>query len=410
MKNKLGKIIRSLTSLILVALLIVSACAQERKGKNTVGKSEPATNKSVRTIPVEIPITNQIYIQARINNSEPMWFLLDTGATWTILDVDKAKELNIKTDNGTTLDLGQTNTVRTTFAKDARLDISGVEVAVEKLAVMPVKLKHAPQIVGLIGSELIKKFVVEFDYAAKTINLFDPKSYQYAGRGERLPIELIEEIPHITVKISKGDVNSLDAKLLLDTGAAQTVMLYAPFVEKNKLLETIEETSRLNAAGGLGGGSAVRRVRARTVKIGNVAFDNPIIYFSQGRGAADRRDGIIGNGLLNRFKMIIDYSRLQAILEPAEKISVPTDFDSFGFGFVRDGKVFKITEVYQPTMAGKAGLKPGDVLLAIDGKSVSNLSLSQVSQMFRSDGKTRNLTVKRGAETLEIKLESTKIE
>lgn len=98
------------------------------------------------------------------------------------------------------------------------------------------------------------------------------------------------------------------------------------------------------------------------------AFDNPLIYFSPNRRSAEWRDGILGNGLLDRFKMTIDYSRGQIILEPSERLNIPTDFDSFQIEIVQEGEQFKVKNVHQPAIAGVAGLKPGDILLAVDGK------------------------------------------
>lgn len=402
--NKLA----SLIALLTCSTIAVPACAQELKQKNVTKQSTSASLQSVKKISVEIPITNQIYVQARLNNSEPMWFMLDTGATWSILDVDKAKELNIKSEGGRTLDLGQTYTVTTTFAKDASLDISGVKVPVKVLAVMPAKFRHAPQIVGLIGSDLCKRFVVKIDYTTKTLELFEPKNYTYAGRGEILPIEIIEEIPHVTVHISKGNVSSLKTNLLVDTGAAQTVMLYAPFVEKNKLLESTEGTIKLRA-GGLGGGDFNYKVRAKAVNIGNFRFDDPLINFSTGRGAADRRDGVLGNGFLDRFNVIIDYSRKQVILEPTQRLNVPTDFDFFTFKITQSGNAYIIADLLQNSTAGQAGLKSGDVLLSVDGNPVSDLALIQIQRMFMMDGRDRVLTIKRAGETLEIKLKTVRI-
>lgn len=89
---------------------IAHAGAQNVRPKKTENPSNSVAHESVKTIPLEIPITNQIYLQARLNNSElPMWFILDTGARSTIIDVDKAKELNIKSERPSTLDLGQTH-------------------------------------------------------------------------------------------------------------------------------------------------------------------------------------------------------------------------------------------------------------------------------------------------------------
>ena len=392
-------------SIMFVLLLMVLSCGVPALAQRSKDNFDSPTNPPVKRIPVEIPITNQIYVQARLNDSQPMWFILDTGATWTILDVDKARELNIKSEGARTLDLGQTHTVSTTFAKDASLDISGMRVPVKTLAVMPAKFRHAPQIVGLIGSDLFKRFVVEIDYDAKAINVFEPDKYKYTGHGEILPIELIEEIPHIIANISRGDLSSLRTKLLVDTGAAETLVLYAPIVEKNKLLESTKGTVKLRT-GGLGGGDFNYKVRAKTVTIGNTTLDKPLINFSTGKGAADRRDGVIGNGLLDRFKLIIDYSRQRVILEPSQRFNDPTDFDFFVFKLGRDANNYIVTDMLGASMTGEAGLRTGDFLMAVDGKPVSGLQLIEIQKMFMMDGRDRILSIRRGDQKLDIKLET----
>jgi Aspartyl protease/PDZ domain len=391
--------------ILLFCSLLAPACALEgmqRKGE----QSNPGGRQIVKKIPIEIPISNQIYLQAGINNSAPMWFLLDTGSTWTFLDANKAMELNIATEGSRTVETGEVHPLSITFARGTTLQVSGLRIPIEQLAVMPLKFRHAPQIVGIIGSDLFKRFVVEIDYVAKTIVLFEPKNYK--GHGEILPIEILEKIPHVVVSISKGNVSSQPAKLLVDTGAAQTVVLYAPFIEKHKLLETTAGTIEV-AAGGLGGGSVMRKVRAKSVTIGETAFDNPLIYFSPNRRSAEWRDGVLGNGLLDRFKMTVDYSRRQIILEPSERLNIPTDFDLFEVELVQEGQQFKVKDVYQPGIAGAAGLKPGDILLALNGKETSNLNLVQIKRMFKWDGREIVLLVKRGEKTVPIKVKTPRI-
>lgn len=381
--------------------LVAPACA--RLGTQKLEEpSNPSGPQSVK-IPIEIPITNQIYLQAGINNSAPMWFLLDTGSTWTFLDADKARELNIATEGSRTVETGEIHPLNITFARGTTLQVSGLKIPIEQLAVMPLKFAHAPQIVGIIGSDLFKRFAVEIDYLAKTLVLFEPKNYK--AQGQILPIEILEEIPHVLVYISKGNVRSQPAKLLVDTGAAQTIVLYAPFVEQHKLLETTAGTIEA-AAGGLGGGSVMRKVRAKSVTIGETAFDNPLMYFSPNRRSAEWRDGVLGNGLLNRFKMTIDYSHRKIILQPSERLNIPTDFDSFQIEIVQEGKQFKVKDVYQPAIGGVPGLKPGDILMEINGRETSNLNLIQIKRMFKLDGEELALVVKRGEKTVPIKVKT----
>lgn len=81
----------------------------------------------------------------------------------------------------------------------------------------------------------------------------------------------------------------------------------------------------------------------------------------------------------------------------------------FGFNIVSEGKIFKVADVYQSSIAGKAGLKISDILLAVDGEPLSDLSQLQIYRMFTMDGRERVMSVKRGEETLDIKLKPSRI-
>jgi regulator of sigma E protease len=60
-----------------------------------------------------------------------------------------------------------------------------------------------------------------------------------------------------------------------------------------------------------------------------------------------------------------------------------------------------IKEVLPDTPAAKAGLKPGDVIEAIDGKEITTFDMLRVT-LIESRGKELNFTIRRGNEKLEI--------
>src|SRR5713101_4527882 len=51
-----------------------------------------ASGQSARRIPFEF-VGNHIYLHGRVNDSDLLWFLLDTGAAASYLDVQRAKSL-----------------------------------------------------------------------------------------------------------------------------------------------------------------------------------------------------------------------------------------------------------------------------------------------------------------------------
>src|SRR6266850_8346544 len=102
MKN----IVRLFSRLLALALLWlqIPLCTSAQKLKPSVTSPDLqfASGQAARRIPFEF-VGNHIYLRARVNDSEPLWFLLDTGATASYLDMQRAKSLAL---------LGQGNSVK----------------------------------------------------------------------------------------------------------------------------------------------------------------------------------------------------------------------------------------------------------------------------------------------------------
>ena len=71
-----------------------------------------------------------------------------------------------------------------------------------------------------------------------------------------------------------------------------------------------------------------------------------------------------------------------------------------------DGNGAEIVRVYEGNPAAKAGIREGDTVIAVDGKSTLGLPHEEVSDLISGlGGTTVALTIKRGEETLEIDVE-----
>jgi len=55
-----------------------------------------------------------------------------------------------------------------------------------------------------------------------------------------------------------------------------------------------------------------------------------------------------------------------------------------------------VENVNDGTAASEAGIKTGDIIEAVDDKSVEVLSLEQIKQMFKHDGARYLLRIRRG--------------
>ena len=361
-----------------------------------------ASGQSASRIPFE-RVGNFVYLRARVNDSEPLWFLLDTGATASYFDTERAKALG----------LGQNNSI-----KSVSLSFPGVKISNQNFSLQPLGFwiynGHAAD--GLLGFDFISRFVIEIDYVNNTVSLHEPNSYKYAGSGEVVPLTLLEDdsggkVPLIQVKITQQGRATIEGKFIADTAVRSAVSFNTPFVDANKLLQPAQQTIEVP----LGGGAMVRESkqsigRVPNIQFGQFTFKKPVAIFfqdKQGVVASPEFDGVIGNEILRRFKVIFDYSRRQMILEPNRDISDREEYDMSGMLLIDEGtdfKTFKVRRTIENSPATVAGLREGDIISVVDGKPVANLTLEQMRQMFKQKGRSYRLTVVRDGRKIQTKI------
>jgi len=394
-------------------LFAETACGSDLQRDGKIGRSLDRTTSNPRTLFFEASADPRIFLKARINESEPLYFILDSGSTWSFIDPSVVQSLGLKTEGQGQITNAQGDPIDLTFVKGVTLDISGAKFSDQSLAVAPMKVKFIHPVAGIIGSPFFKRFVVGIDYTARSLTLYEPHDYMYHGRGQILPLEFQDELPVLRVVLTIGMGLPVEARLMVDSGASWPVQLYRPFVEAKKLLTSSEGMLRLGGSAGLGGRQSFLVGRAKSVRLGRLEFKNQIVTFSQdekGFGTSTERDGLIGTATLNRFRVVFDYARQRMIIEPAELFHVSFDYDLTGLTVTAEGKEFKVSSVYDGSRASKSGLQAGDVILRFDDRLTSQMNLTQFRQMFRQDGHEHILSIKRGTEIMRIKLQTLKVD
>src|SRR5437762_2129116 len=95
-----------------------------------------ASGNNALGIPFELT-SNVIFLQVRVNGSEPLWFVLDTGAPGTVLDTSRAKMLGIKVSGGGNIEGAGENTAAAGMAKDVPFNLTGLDFQAREIAVLP---------------------------------------------------------------------------------------------------------------------------------------------------------------------------------------------------------------------------------------------------------------------------------
>src|SRR5258707_2837083 len=90
---------------------------------------------------------------------------------------------------------------------------------------------------GILGAGFYRRLVAEVDPKAKTIQLHEPKAYEYSGPGESIPINLRNTTPVVEASINIPDRAAVKGRFEIDTGCDGGLCLGHDFVEANKLLD-----------------------------------------------------------------------------------------------------------------------------------------------------------------------------
>jgi predicted aspartyl protease len=343
---------------------------------------------------------------------------LDTGASTSVISDSRAKELGLKLE-GQTNATTQGGSIEASFVKGVSLNLSGVEFPAMTLVAIRLSGLEAGlgrKVDGILGYEVFSRFVVEIDYTSKVVTFYESTGYRYSGGGEVIPISIEDNTPFAIGKVS--GFTTVDGNFLIDTGAPGILNIAGPFAAKHKLLDSVPRTISTTSGALLAGRSSGKIARLKSFQIGSFVLKSPVANFSQDTGgsegdaASTQYGGLIGGEILSRFKLIIDYSRKQIIFEPKRNLSKPYEFDMSGMSFAAGGedfKIFRVRALVSNSPATEAGFHVGDTIIAIDGNPTAEMTLEQVRRMFRQEGRSYALSIKRGESILTLGIKTRRL-
>lgn len=398
----------SVTSLFFLALLALSP---QDKGLAKAGQASGRMKDT--TIPFQL-VNRDIYIQVSINNSKPLWFILDTGDKYAAVDLALARSLGVEFGDQVAVGGGGKNVVMGNFVKNTPFSVLGLTGFSQPLFIAiplgDLAKASGQEIAGILGFDFISQFIIEIDYQKKTLTLHDKADYQYRGEGVSLPLSFNNAAhPEVHAMIIDADTNPIEGTFTVDIGSGAALILNKPFVEQGKFLRADRPTIPWIEGRAFGGEIPGLVGRVKGLKLGPYVIDSPVAVFSKaesGAFAATDSQGNIGAAILQKFKIILDYAGKRIMLEPNSDFAKPIEYNRTGLFLVGSGddrKGFPIEAVLENSPASEAGIRQGDLLTGIDGLSALEYSLSEIRTMF-GQMQECELIIQRGEETRKTKL------
>jgi predicted metalloprotease with PDZ domain len=106
--------------------------------------------------------------------------------------------------------------------------------------------------------------------------------------------------------------------------------------------------------------------------------------------------GMIGNDLLRRFNLFLNYPKKEIYLQPNSHYRDPFDYSYTGLIiYLINGRV-EITDIIKNSPAEKAGFRKGDIILAINNNFSNNLTIYR--DLLKNVGTRPTLVIMRNNE------------
>jgi hypothetical protein len=394
---------------LLIGSLLFSLCAAF--GQNRSLKLEPITSKL--EIPFELE-QNFIVFKVLFDNAFPLNFIFDTGSEQSLL-IDKnisdilqlpySREFKV-------IGADQSTILKAYLVQGIDLLMGKFQVKYKPILVLDqdyfqFEKYTGLKIHGILGADIFKTFAVKIDYRKKILTVINYEHLEkHLKKGfQKIPSEFYKSKPYVSGFATLEDKNQIPLKLLLDTGAGLSMLVYT---NTDSSLTPPSKTI-INPIGfGLGGYLEGYLGRIQQLKINDQLVFNELTTNFQEIDTSiteiqeNAPNGILGNLILQRFTIIIDYVRGGIYLKPHRKFNKKIKFDQSGIVLIAGGeelKDFYVHKVIPNSPAARAGVQAGDLILKVNNWPSGLLTLYSIrNKLKKKPGKKIKLTVLRNGE------------
>jgi hypothetical protein len=341
---------------------------------------------------------SQILIPVTVNGYATV-ALLDSGASASIIDRAYAAANSLSSAGGAIPQLGANGSQSGAFVTGVRVQIG--ELSLSSVTMHALDMQGLAQALGrplplVLGDEVFNELVVDIDFAHHRIAFRDPANPEIPPGAVQEPLTLDGSNRLTTLSIEGGPPMPVS----FDLGADTVLAVFPTYAQRAHLPDGLRSSKEAYEA--LGGVATETIAVLPSVTFAGVTLrDPPTDFPPQNRSGlySDRVQGVVGIGLLSRFRLSIDYprDRLYALPDPS---SIGTPFRKDRLGLAAEVQASDLMVVFiapgSPTEA--AGLKAGDRITAIDGRPVSTWSKQERDDLAASrPGTTVTLTLEGGA-------------
>ena len=386
---------------IFILILFIS-CASSNTTKNT--EIDQRTLDEGRLAEIDFEFDGKdILLPVTINGETRTW-ILDNGASTSVIDSEYANELGLQVVDSSTV-YGFVNSLEVAYVEIPEYKIGNL-LAANKVSISTdihdifysIKAKH---IYGFIGADFLSKYAVKVDLANRKLTFYDSDNFVYEGDGNIFNNHMMFDFHYLPVTIE----SKYESYFMIDLGA-NTMIMNLPFAQKFKF----DQREGLHWAGmDIGGEIDLLTLQLDKMEVGGFSVPEDVISLPMKTGGSAPfgiLGGNIGTGIARHFVIYLDYKNRRVILEKGKDYEKIFAAAISGLHLqIADNNIY-IHNILDSTPAQHSGFLTGDIIKSFNGKIVSKPEdMTDIRKALKNgEDQTFKVEVEREGELIELEL------
>ena len=369
--------IAAMPKILISFLLVLIYCS----GVQAQKKSNSSSAKFITQVPFTTFTGGVVVIKAiLVGYPDTLNFIMDTGSGGISLDSTTCIRLNIIPVLTNKLIMGIGGVRQLRYVNNQSLILGEMRVDSLNFHVSDYDILssvYGDRIDGIIGYSFFSRYIVKIDYDSNQMYVYSKGNFKYPKGGLMLKPAVIN-LPVQSASIR--DIREVTARFYFDTGAGLCLLLNSDFIRDSSILN-LEKKPLPTQAQGMGGKANMQVTTMKEFRIGPYRFRNiPTHIFDDEFNVTSYPylAGLIGNDVLRRFNIILNYDKKIFYLTPNTHFRDPFDYSYTGLGLYWIEGEIRVGDVMKDSPAEKAGFKVDDIVVGV------NDNLSQNLQLYKS--------------------------